>query len=202
MNPVIIYDLEFTAWEGSWQRHWSLDWEHREVVQIGAVKGEWYNGVLTAVDQYQSYVKPVNNPELSDYFVQLTGIDQNSIDAFGMQFEQAMSSFYAFCGFGNYPMYSWGEDWSVITENYLLRGLPQPAFYSGFFDIRYLFLQYGIKVEQYTSGNLCSHFGISVNGRAHNALHDSFSVFESLRVLVSQMGDAQKEKLSEGWKQS
>ena len=36
---IIIFDTEFTAWEGSAQRNWSFDWEYREIIQIAAVKG-------------------------------------------------------------------------------------------------------------------------------------------------------------------
>jgi len=30
----MFLDLEYTAWEGSAQRGWSLDWEHRKLIQI------------------------------------------------------------------------------------------------------------------------------------------------------------------------
>ena len=38
MRPAIVYDLEFTAWEGSMSHRWLLPGEFKEVVQIGAVK--------------------------------------------------------------------------------------------------------------------------------------------------------------------
>ena len=36
-GKIVVFDLEYTAWEGSMGRCWSEDWEHREIVQIGAV---------------------------------------------------------------------------------------------------------------------------------------------------------------------
>jgi len=36
-----LWDTEFTAWEGSWQRGWSEDWEHREIISIAAIRVKW-----------------------------------------------------------------------------------------------------------------------------------------------------------------
>ena len=37
-DTFIIFDTEFTAWEGSMQRGWSGQNEHREIVQISAIR--------------------------------------------------------------------------------------------------------------------------------------------------------------------
>lgn len=36
-NKIIIFDTEFTAWEGSQDRNWSRPNEFQEIVQIGAL---------------------------------------------------------------------------------------------------------------------------------------------------------------------
>ncbi len=40
---VVVYDLEYTAWEGSLERNWSGPNEDPEIVQIGAVKIRQYD---------------------------------------------------------------------------------------------------------------------------------------------------------------
>ena len=37
-SKFILFDTEFTAWEGSQNRNWSLCWEHRELISISALK--------------------------------------------------------------------------------------------------------------------------------------------------------------------
>jgi len=37
-QQIIIFDTEYTAWEGAKERNWSGSGEHREIVQIAAVK--------------------------------------------------------------------------------------------------------------------------------------------------------------------
>ena len=34
---IIIFDTEFTAWEGSLARNWNGPGEYREIIQIGAI---------------------------------------------------------------------------------------------------------------------------------------------------------------------
>ena len=75
---IVIFDTEFTAWEGSMQRQWSLDWEHREIIQIAAVKVELTLSGAQVVSSFNTLVKTVINPTLSDYIIQLTGIEQHA----------------------------------------------------------------------------------------------------------------------------
>ena len=35
---LLIIDAEWTSWEGSMERNWSLENEYREIVQISAIK--------------------------------------------------------------------------------------------------------------------------------------------------------------------
>ena len=78
---VVIFDLEFTAWEGSMESRWTRPGELTEVVQIGAVKLDAAS--LKEVDAFEMLVKPRVNPILSDYLVALTGIDNKQLAARG-----------------------------------------------------------------------------------------------------------------------
>ena len=69
----VAVDLKYTSWEGSLERGWSRPHEHREVVQIGAVRLDAGNG-FAEVDALDVLVRPQRNPVLSEYFVALTGI--------------------------------------------------------------------------------------------------------------------------------
>ena len=60
----IVFDTEFTSWEGSMENNWSREGEHRELVQIGALKIS--DGKI--IDKLDILVKPQINPILSDYF--------------------------------------------------------------------------------------------------------------------------------------
>ena len=38
LNGFVLYDTEYTSWEGSLQRGWSRPDEHRELVQLSAIR--------------------------------------------------------------------------------------------------------------------------------------------------------------------
>jgi inhibitor of KinA sporulation pathway (predicted exonuclease) len=96
-DKAVIFDLEFTSWPGSNERNWSLPEEDREVVQIGAVKIEISKG-LREKDSFNILVRPLKNPVLSEYFVNLTGITQEQADNQGHPFPNALSRFMDFIG--------------------------------------------------------------------------------------------------------
>ena len=93
---VVVYDLEYTAWEGSLERNWSGPDEEPEIIQIGAILMK-FDGNTWAIDQeFVTYVKPLIRPRLSNYITKLTGITQESIDQEGISFGSALALFFEF----------------------------------------------------------------------------------------------------------
>ena len=92
-DSLVVFDLEYTAWEGSEERLWSRLDENREIIQFGAVimyhrSNRWKKGGV-----FEMYVRPTFRPTLSDYITTLTGISQDTIDRFGKDFISALKSF-------------------------------------------------------------------------------------------------------------
>ncbi len=115
-EEFIVYDLEYTAWPGSREREWSASWEFREVVEIGAMRLLRDGKLLKSVAKCSALVRPTRNPFLSEYFTNLTGIDQSMVDTHGVTFVDAMSDFAKFAH-GAVPLLSFGEDDEVLLEN-------------------------------------------------------------------------------------
>ena len=60
-QEIILFDFEYTAWEGSWARKWSEPWEHREIIQIAAVRVV-IDGAVTEQGSFDCLVRPKRNP--------------------------------------------------------------------------------------------------------------------------------------------
>ena len=120
MKTLILFDTEFTAWTGSQKRGWSLPNEHREIIQIAAFKIKDFK----IVDTLNIYIKPTINKILSPYIIKLTKITNEKINKQGISFRKAINKFYDFCKY--YPVYSYGNDWSVIKENIKLNKIVDP----------------------------------------------------------------------------
>ena len=90
-GTVAILDLEFTAWEGSAGRKWSGAEEWREVVQIGMALADAGNAFAVR-EATEIMVRPLKSPQLSNYFIALTGIDQASLDREGIALAAAINA--------------------------------------------------------------------------------------------------------------
>jgi len=180
---IVILDMEWTAWEGSKERSWTGPGEMRETVQIGAVKLSYDDG-LTEIGMFDCYIKPQFNPELSDYFIDLTGITQATVDNLGIPFEHALHKFQNFIADDTWRICSHGGDDNQILENCVLYGLSNPFEAASFCDVSQPIADY-LKVERlyYCSGDLSEPFGLERPGGAHNAVTDSRCIAGALRIL-------------------
>lgn len=179
----ILFDLEFTSWEGSLQRNWSGENEHREIIQIGAIRVR--SETLKETDSFLEYVRPILNPQLSDFITELTGITQEDIEARGVSFPDALARFVAFVG--TTPAYCWGRDTEVFLENCALNAIEFPIPLTQCADLRPLvreqFAAAGVHIEEYTSGTLIQALSTSPTRRAHDALNDMRNLLDALREL-------------------
>ncbi|OHA09436.1 MAG: hypothetical protein A3A44_03625 [Candidatus Sungbacteria bacterium RIFCSPLOWO2_01_FULL_60_25] len=178
-TAFILFDTEFTAWEGSQERKWSGPNEHREIVEIGAIR---VNGAtLTEGEVFDVFVKPVRNPTLPAFFIKLTGITQEMIERDGIDFPSAINRFAEWSG--ELPLASWGNDPMVLAENCHLAAIPFPFRPERFFDIRTVFGAGGIRADQYYSSTIVRAFGKEPERRGHSGLNDSRTILDGLRLL-------------------
>ena len=186
-GAVVVYDLEYTTWEGARARRWMAPGEFREVVEIAAVsldagRGFAETGIMTLL------VKPRLNPQLSDYFVELTGIGQAELDEKGVSYQQARTQFASFVSQAvsapGRRVWSYGEDNEILSENDRLWNLPPVVAAGHFADIRSaLAKEGGFDPRLVDSSSLPQTLGLSVSGRAHRALDDARSVVAAVRAL-------------------
>ncbi|HYF10151.1 MAG TPA: 3'-5' exonuclease [Candidatus Paceibacterota bacterium] len=179
-DSFVIFDTEYTAWEGSWQRGWNQPGEYKEIVQIGALIAD--GKTLEERDTFLVLVKPLKNPLLSEYFKDLTGISQESLEREGVNLEEALSRFRTWIG--ERDCYSFGDDSDVLEENCELIDIPFPFPEGRFYDVRDVFKAAGTDVSHLSSGTVTRAFGKEPERRAHDALADARTILDGLRELA------------------
>ena len=181
VRQLIIFDLEFTAWEGSLARHWLGPGEFKEVVQIGAVR----LGDDFAIEEcFGCLVRPRFNPRLSDYFESLTGISNDRLAGEGVDFESALRRFLAFAGGGLTAAFG-RDDW-VLEENIRLNGLKNIPSLPPFLNLRGWFDAQGFDTNRLHSCDVGPLLGVPFEGREHDALCDARSIAAGIKVLVKR----------------
>ncbi len=182
MSSAVVYDLEFTAWEGSMRHRWLRPGEFKEVVQIGAVKVDPLS--LAVLDRFSVFVRPRINPGLSPYLEKLTGITTDILRDQGRDFAVALAAFLDFVDGG--VCAAFGRDELVFEENLRLYGLRAPANLPEFRDLRPWFRGNGIETHGLHSCDIGPRLGVPFEGQSHNALADCLSVVAGMQVLVAR----------------
>lgn len=110
----IIYDLEATCWEG-------IRGE-REVIEIGAVKVDETRQIISTFD---SFIRPVVHPELSEFCIELTSITQQDVDHSPF-FREVIPHFRNWLGEEEYVLLSWGfMDPDLLRTDCLRHGIDK-----------------------------------------------------------------------------
>lgn len=183
-NSIVFYDTEFTAWEGSMANNWSAPGQHREIVQIGALRFDLDR--LEEMEEFLILVKPQKNPVLSDYFIELTGITNEAVAAEGLDFPEAYARFNDFIAGAPHACY--GSDDFVVLENCAFNAMPDAPEVFSSFDIGPWFQTEGARFGVHArsnSGSLARTVGAEIKAiQEHNALHDARSIAAAYRFMV------------------
>lgn len=180
-RPYVVMDTEYTTWEGSRERRWQGPGERREIIQIAAIR---FDENHVEQDRFLRYVKPVFNPILSDLFVELTGIQQQTVDEQGVPFTTAAAEFLKFAQ--GYDNWCYGRDDAIMKENasWFDADFHMPLF----LDARTLVAAVGEDPAYWSSGSVHQIVGAPRPGsREHDALDDCMSLalfMKDIRVLV------------------
>jgi hypothetical protein len=178
----IVFDLEFTAWEGSMARHWSEPGELKEVVQFGAVKLDGETPKI--IDEFQMLVRPRVNPVLSDYLVSLTGITNAALQKEGVDF---VTAFRVFCDFsGEGPIWAFGRDDLILAENLKLYGMADAMPIPLYQNVIPWFAGLGVDLSGKHACHVASAAGVDYDGREHDALADARSVALGMIAMVNK----------------
>ncbi len=182
IRAAVVFDLEFTAWEGSVAARWSRPGEFTELVQIGALRLD--ADTFAELGTLDLLVRPRLNPVLSDYLVQLTGITNDELAARGVDFVEAYRAFLAFAA--GAPIAAFGRDDLIFETNlrlYGLRGMPPLPPYT---NIVPWLIENGIDPKGRNACDVGPLAGVAFEGQKHNALADARSVASGIKALVGR----------------
>ena len=177
---MVVFDLEWTAWEGSLARSWSGPGEYREIIQIGAVRLEAVRFGRLAV--FDRLVRPVRNPTLSDYITRLSGLTNERVLAEGVTFETALAEFAAFAG--DLPIWCNGGDAAVLSENCALQAIGCPVVTDLIGNLRPLLAHVtGLPASSLVSCELPVLLGIGGVQDSHTGAGDAIAIARALAAL-------------------
>lgn len=182
MRFAIVFDLEFTAWEGSIARRWLSPGEFKEVVQIGAVRLDIRT--LEETGSLNFLVRPRINSVLSAYLENLTGIANAALMEEGLDFADAYRRFVEFADGG--IAVAFGRDDLVLAQNLRLYAIADAPPLPPYMNITPWLRANGIDTTAKHACHVASLCGAKFAGREHDAFDDARSVVAGIRALVAR----------------
>jgi len=177
-NSFIIYDLEYTAWEGSIYRNWSDDGEYKEIIEIGAIV---VNKNLKEINSFNKLIIPKKNPILSDYIVKLTGITNKMILDKAVNFKNGYLEFLQFIQMYTKTAFAYGDDRIVLLENLKMNNMNDIDTNINFKNIRpYIEFQLNIGKNCIDSSALRLYLGAKKIINAHRSVDDCRSILQAI----------------------
>ncbi len=191
----VIFDTEYTSWAGCLENGW-CGHQKQEIVQIAAIK---VDDNFNVTGELNLLCQPKINPQLSDYFMNLTGITNEDVAAKGVDFATAYAQFKAFVGTDVCYSHGWNGafedagDGEIIAENLRLNHLSQDA------SIKYrnlaalfkkAYQKHNIHITTQSSGQICKILGLqsqldNLHLDEHNALYDVYSILCGIRYFAT-----------------
>lgn len=189
----IIFDTEYTSWKGCQENGWRGN-QKKEIVQISALK---VSENLKVLGKFSALCRPVINPILSDYFMNLTGITNEQIEKYGENFADVYAKFEDFVGDKKCYSHGWNGDYfdksdgAILEENLCLENLraKKKIVYRNVAPVfKKLYEENNISVLSQSSGQIAGILGIEKNIEnlglnPHNALYDVYSIYEGLKYF-------------------
>jgi len=142
-----------------------------EIIEIGAVK---VNETLEIVDEFSEFIRPVINPELSDFCKELTTISQADVNAADL-FPKVLDRFTEWID-EDYVLCSWGKYDKSQFEKDCVRHKLDTAWLQNHISLKH---QHGEKVgngRYYGMKAALKNSGLVLQGTHHRGIDDARNI--------------------------
>lgn len=179
MSPkhYLVVDLEATCSEDN-----AVPKHEMEMIEIGAVMVS--AATLQPVDEFQTFIRPVRHPILTDFCKQLTSITQSQVESaplFSVGLEAFMTwangfSDFVFCSWGRYDRTQFERDCKYMGIAYPLgeRHINLKAEFANSKGVRKMGLSRALE-----------HIGLKFQGSHHRGIDDARNIAALLPYIFS-----------------
>ncbi len=158
--------------------------QEMEIIEIGAVMVEAKN--LNILSEFQTFIKPVRHPILTEFCTELTSITQEQIDK-APDYQEAIAIFKQWLyQYSNFIFGSWGDyDRKQFQQDSDFHQLPYPIS-SGHINLKKLFsTNQGFK-NRYGMAQALKLAGIKLEGTHHRGIDDAKNIAQLMPYILGR----------------
>ena len=174
----LIIDLEATCADDN-----SIPRQKMEMIEIGAVMLN--SETLQVESEYQTFIKPILHPLLTEFCKSLTSISQTNVDTAPL-FPDALKDFQSwFYPFGSYLFCSWGDyDKNQFKQDCKLHGVGYP-FPGGHLNIKKAFSVTIDSQKKFGMAGALEKLGLKLEGVHHRGIDDARNIARIVQAVLS-----------------
>ena len=180
-NVLMVCDLEATCWDS---REQEQTVEMMEIIEIGAAKADFDGNIL---DCFSCFIRPTDNPVLSGFCTELTGIRQADVDA-ARPFPEAIAEFNAWLA--NHQWRAWAS-WGNYDRRQLEAERSRHGVTPGILETPHINLKRPWRrTTKHQRQGLRAALGVhgyDFEGTAHRALDDTLNICRLLPHIDRQL---------------
>jgi len=178
MNYVII-DLEATCWPKGTRV------EKSEIIEIGAVM--LHRDTLETLGEFSSFVKPTQEPVLSQFCKELTGIQQDDVDN-AKNFSDVYKRFIGWIGADSFRLCSWGQyDLNQLREDCKKHKIPFPIIH----DKRHINLKKEVasqrRIKACGMKAALQILHVPLDGQHHRGIDDARNIAKIAKIIIPRI---------------
>lgn len=176
---ILVLDLEATCCDLK-----TIKSHRTEIIEIGAVMVDVEN--LTPSSEFQTFIKPVRHPTLTEFCRQLTSISQEQVDAAPI-YPEAITQFQGWLA--NYPNFifgSWGDyDRRQFKQDSKFHRLPYPIA-SEHLNLKKKFAENQQLDRPYGMAHALKFVGLPLDGTHHRGIDDARNIVKLMPYILGR----------------
>jgi len=178
-NYYLVLDLEATCCDQG-----TIYREQMEIIEIGAVMVEPKN--LTIIDEFQTFIKPVRHPIITQFCKSLTSISQTQVDL-APTYPEAIALLKKWLsGYSNGVFGSWGDyDRKQFQQDSNFHKVPFPIAYPHV-NLKQLFTETQGLPKRYGMAKALQIVGLPLEGTHHRGIDDARNIAKLLPYILGQ----------------
>ncbi|MBW4621501.1 MAG: exonuclease domain-containing protein [Cyanosarcina radialis HA8281-LM2] len=178
-DRFLVLDLEATCCDRQ-----TIPTTQMEIIEIGAVmlKAEH----LTTISEFQTFIKPVRHPVLTEFCQQLTSITQDLVDN-APNYQQAIAQFKAWLyQYDNFVFGSWGDyDRKQFEQDSQFHRIPYPIG-SEHINLKKLFTANQSLKKRYGMAEALKLADIKLIGTHHRGIDDARNIARLMPYILGR----------------
>ena len=179
-NYYLVVDLEATCCD----KQATIKQTEMEIIEIGAVMV--HPESLTIIDEFQSFIKPIRHPILTEFCKSLTSIAQAQVDV-APSYPEAIALLKKWLsGYSNGVFGSWGDlDRKQFQQDSNFHKVPFPISYPHV-NLKQLFSEKQGLRKRYSMAKALQLVDLPLEGTHHRGIDDARNIAKLLPYMLEQ----------------